>query len=194
MKSAVTRNPIVAPPKSRVNAKVTRVVREHGRSAAPPPAAADALCVELDAVRGLLDRLAMGRYDVVIFMTGSSVWALFELAQELGRHGELVRALQTTTTACSGPKAAAILRSFGLQPTLGERGLFTTHRLIYSLSQLKLAGRRVVRLNGVPSDAIAHGLRAQGARLRELSISLRRLPTRAGVADALRGGHEHRAE
>ncbi len=182
MKSAVIRNPMLAPPKSRVNAKVAQSVPEHRRAPPPLTAAAEALNVELETVRGLLDRLVAGRYDVLIFMTGNSVWSLFELAQELGRQGDLLRVLQAITTACRGPKAAAVLGRFGLQPTLGERGLFTTPRLIYSLSQLKLRGRRVVRLNGAPGDAIADGLRAQRARLRELSISQRLVPTKASMS------------
>jgi len=180
MKSAVNRNPIATPPKSRMNAKVAQIVPQRRGAPAPLAAVSEALSVELDAVGGLIDRLVAGRYDVLIFVTGNSVWSLFELTHELGRRADLVHALQAITTACISPKAAAILRRFGLQPTLGERGLFTTQRLIYSLSQLKLRGRRVVRLNGAPGDAVADELRAQRARLREISIS-QRLPLSEGL-------------
>jgi uroporphyrinogen-III synthase len=161
-KNARTRNPIGAPLESRARAKP------------------EALDCDLDEVRELVDELVAGRHEVLIFMTGNSVSSLFELAQELDRHEELVTALETVTTACRGPKAAAVLRGFGLQPTLGERGLFTTPRLIYALSRLELAGRSVVRLNGAPSDAIANRLRAQHVRLREFSIQ-RRSPTKASM-------------
>jgi len=124
----------------------------------------------LEEVRGLLDELAAGRHEALIFMTGNSVASLFEVARELGRHSDLLNALRVVTTACRGPKAAAVLRGLGLRPTFGERGLFTIPRLIYALSRLELAGRSVVRFNGAPGDAIANELRAQRATLREFSI------------------------
>jgi len=170
-KHAVTRNPVAPPPKSRVNAKVAQLAPKRRRAPPPLPAATEAPNAELAAVHGLLDGLVAGRYDVLIFMTGSSVRSLFELTQELGRRKDLVRVLQATTTACRSPKAAAILRRFRLQPTLGEPGLYTTRRLIYLLGRLNLAGRRVVRFNGAPGDVIANRLQDQRARLREFSIS-----------------------
>ncbi|HEY0464477.1 MAG TPA: uroporphyrinogen-III synthase [Polyangiaceae bacterium] len=183
VKYAVARSPVVPPPKSRVNTRVAPIARGQRRAPPPLPESADVPSAELDAVRGLLDGLVAGRYEVLIFMTGNSVWSLFELAQELGRHRDLVRTLQAVTTACRSPKAAAILRRFGVQPTLGERGLFTTRRLSYALGRLNLEGLRVVRLNGAPGDAIANRLREQRARLRELKLSHRRTPIKASMSE-----------
>ena len=184
LKYAVTRNPVLPPPKSRVNAKVVSIVAERRR--APFPVAAEALTVELAAVRGILDKLMAGRCDLLIFMTGNSAWSLFALAQELGRLRDLVQVLQVTMTACRSPKAAAILRRFKVAPTLGEPGLYTTRRLIYALRRLDLEGRRVVRVNGAPGDMIANRLRDQRARIHELSLSHRRTPIKASMSELLR--------
>ena len=173
-KSATKRHPIVAILKSSTNGEFERIVTEHNDVPLPLRATTEALRIELEEVRRLLDELAADRHAVLIFMTGSSVSSLFELADELGRHTDLVRALRTVTTACRGPKAAAVLRNFGLQPTFGERGLFTTSRLMYALGKLRLAGRSVVRFDGVPDDAIANRLLALRAGLREVSICRRR--------------------
>lgn len=185
LKHAVTRNPVVPPPKSRVNAKVAPIVASHRRAPPQSPAAAEPLNSELEVVREMLDKLMAGRYELLIFMTGNSVWSLFVLAQRLGRLKDLVQVLQAVKIACRSPKAAAILRRFKVQPTLGEPGLYTTRRLIYALGRLDLAGRIALRLNGAHGDSIANRLRDQRARIREFSISPRRTPIKASMSELL---------
>ena len=182
LKHALTRNPVVQPPKSRANAKLPPIAAER-RRAPRLPTVCKPLNVECDAVQTLLDGLVAGRYDVLIFMTGGSVWSLFVLAQQLGRQKDLLHVLQATTTACRSPKAAAILRRFKVEPKLGAPGMYTTRRLIHLLGRLDLAGRRVVRLNGAPGDLIANRLRDQRARVRELSISHRSTPIKASMSE-----------
>ena len=170
LKRSANRKPLDSAPKLRVNANGAQIAPKHG---APQTirALAGGLNVELDDVHSLLDALVARRYQVLIFMTGDSVRSLFEITEELGRHRDLLRALQATKTACRSPKAAALLRRFKLQPTLGEHGVYTTRRLISSLGRLDLEGRTVVRLDGAPGDVIANRLREQRARSRILDIS-----------------------
>lgn len=183
LKYAVNRNPVVPPPKSRVNAKIARVVADQKHAPPARPAPSDGQNAELDAVRRVLDNLVAGRYELLIFMTGNSVWSLFALAQELGRKRDLIQALQAVQTACRSPKAAAILRRLKVPPTLGEPGLYNTRRLVYSLGRLDLAGRRILRVNGAPGDLISSRLRDQRARLREFSICHRRTPIKASMSE-----------
>ena len=183
VRSAVSGNQVVPPPKSRVNATVAPSVAEHRRPPSPLTVVDEALNMELDVVRRILDELMGGRCDLVIFTTGSSVWSLFVLARELGRLSDLVQVLQSMTTACRSPKAAAILRRFKVEPTLGEPGLYTSCRLIYALGRLDLAGRRAVRLNGDRGDPIANRLRAQRARLREFSLTSRRTLSKPAMSE-----------
>jgi uroporphyrinogen-III synthase len=123
-----------------------------------------------DEFRSLLDELAAGRHEVVIFMNGTAASSLFERAQELGRRDELTRSLRQVTTACRGPKAAAVVRGFGLPRAIGSREPLTLLRLTHALGQLELAGQSVLRLNGDPDDVLAQRLHARRAQVREVYL------------------------
>jgi uroporphyrinogen-III synthase len=149
------------------------------------PAISQALYVELEEVRLLIDELAAGRYEVVLFMSGGAVSSLFECAEELGRRPELVSALRALTIVCRGPKATAGLRRFGLYAKPQAGALFTTSSLMRSLQRLELRGRGVLRLNGEPGDALAKSLAAQHAKVREISLVQRRSPEDTAATEAL---------
>lgn len=138
------------------------------------PAVSEALYLELEEVRCLIDELASGRFEVALFMSGSAVSALFECAHEVGRRGDLVSALRSVTITCRGPKATAGLRRFGLNAKPEAGAPLTTNSLIRSLQQLDLAGKGVLRFNGEADDLLAKSLRAQGAHLREIELTQRR--------------------
>jgi len=159
----------------------------HARDAIPIalPVVSEALYHELERVRCLIDELAAGRYEVVLFMSGGAVSALFECAHELGRRADLVSALRALTITCRGPKATAGLRRFGLHAKPEAGASLTTSSLMRSLQQLELAGKGVLRLNGEPGDALAHSLRAQGANLREIILQQRRSVKDTAESEAL---------
>ncbi len=113
--------PVVALLEARMKSELARLVEKHGGAPLCVPAVREAPHIEPEAVRELLDELSAGRHEIVIFMTGVAVSLLFELAQELGRHAELVTSLRKATTVCRGPKPTAALRGFGVPPTLSAR-------------------------------------------------------------------------
>src|SRR5260221_14391401 len=95
--------PVVALLESRMKSELARLVEKHGGTPLCVPAVHEAPHIEADAVRGLLDELAAGEHEGVIFMTGVAVSLLFELAQEVGRHAEVITSLRAVTTVCRGP-------------------------------------------------------------------------------------------
>ena len=103
----------------------------HAHEAIPiaVPAVSEALYLELEQVRCLIDELAAGKYEVVLFMSGSAVSSLFECAQEIGRRSELVSALRALTVTCRGPKATAGLRRFGVHAKPESTAPLTTTSL-----------------------------------------------------------------
>src|SRR6478735_5249183 len=103
------------------------------------PAVSEALYLELEEVRCVIDELSAGRYEVALFMSGSAVSSLFECAHEVGRRGDLVSALRMLTIVCRGPKATACLRRFGLQGKVEASAPLTTQRMMRVLQQLELA-------------------------------------------------------
>jgi len=154
--------------------ELSGLLEAHDAISIAVPPVSEALYLELEEVRCLIDELASGRYEVALFMSGSAVSALFECAQEVGRRGDLVSALRSVTITCRGPKATAGLRRFGLNAKPEAGSPLTTNSLVRSLQQLDLAGRGVLRFNGELDDALSKSLRAQGAHLREIELTQRR--------------------
>jgi len=160
--------PVVALLEARMKSELARLVEKHGGAPLCVPAVREAPRIEPEAVRELLDELSAGRHEIVIFMTGVAVSLLFELAQELGRHAELVACLRHATTVCRGPKPTAALRGFGVPPTLSAREPFTAAELIDALSDLEISGRGVLLFNyGERSETLSETLLARRADLRE---------------------------
>jgi uroporphyrinogen-III synthase len=170
--------PVVALLESRMKSELARLVEKHGGAPLCVPAVHEAPHIEAEAVRGLLDELAAGKHEVVIFMTGVAVSLLFELAQELGRNAELVTSLRGITTVCRGPKPTAALRGFGVAPTLSAREPFTAAELIDALSELEVSGRGVLLFNyGERSETLSETLLARRADLREFWLYQWELPS-----------------
>jgi len=168
---------VVALLESRMKSELSRLVEKHGGAPLCVPAVHEAPQLEASAISGLLDELVAGEHEVVVFMTGVAVSLLFELAQELGRHAELVTSLRAVTTVCRGPKPTAALRGFGVPPTLSAREPFTAAELIDSLSEVELAGRSVLLFNyGERSETLSETLLARRANLREFWLYRWQLP------------------
>jgi uroporphyrinogen-III synthase len=177
---------VVALLESRMKSELARLVEKHGGTPLCVPAVHEAPQIEAELVCGLLDELVAGQHQVVIFMTGVAVSLLFELAQELGRHAELVTSLRTVTTVCRGPKPTAALRGFGVSPTLSAREPFTAAELIDALSDLDIAGRGVLLFNyGERSETLSETLLARRAVLREFWLYRWQLPTEIDAIEAL---------
>ena len=132
-----------------------------------------------EELSSVLDELAAGRHELVIFMTGSAAASLFETAQNQGRRAELLRALHRVTVACRGPKAASVVRGFGLPKAIGSQDSLTMLRLLHALGKLELSGQSVLRLDGVPGDELARRLRARRVQLCDVQLRPRRPVTRS---------------
>jgi uroporphyrinogen-III synthase len=71
-----------------------------------------------ERVRDLLDRLAAGAVDVLIFTSSPQVDRLFEVAKELGAEAQLGAGLRRVRVAAVGPVVAETLRSRGKIPDI----------------------------------------------------------------------------
>ncbi len=96
--------------------ELTALLHAHDAIPMAMPAVSEALYLELEEVRRLIDELAAGKYEVALFMSGGAVASLFECARELGRREAMVSALQTLTIACRGPKATAVSAALASMP------------------------------------------------------------------------------
>ncbi len=185
-KTSTRERPVIALLEARMKSELARLVEKHGGAPVCVPAVHEAPHIDPESVRILLDELAAGQHEVVIFMTGVAVSLLFELAQELGRHTELIAALRALTTVCRGPKPTAALRGFGVTPTLSAREPFTAAELIDALSDVEVAGRHVLLFNyGERSETLSETLLARRADLREFWLYRWQLPSDGAALEEL---------
>jgi uroporphyrinogen-III synthase len=176
---------VVALLESPADGELARVLCEYGAQLMTAALASEALYLELEEVRSALDELAADRYELVLFMTGSAVSSVIEMARELGRSSDLSSALRRVTTVCRGPKATAALRSHGLTQSLKSEEALNDTRLLQGLCGLARPGHTVLRFNGDPQDALAHTLRKRSVNLREIWLNLRVSPDDSREAVAL---------
>lgn len=115
-------------------------------------------------IEAWLDRLAAGRFDDLILLTGEGLRRLLGVARRTGRETATVAALGRVRTITRGPKPAKALREIGLTPGLAA-GTPTTEGVIESLAHETLAGRTVgVQLYpGNPNALLLDFLRGVGA-------------------------------
>ncbi len=73
----------------------------------------------LGPLRGLVGQIIDGELDAVAFTSQIQVRHLFRVADELGRSGELVSALNGRTVVASiGPTCSGVLEEFGVRPVI----------------------------------------------------------------------------
>jgi uroporphyrinogen-III synthase len=105
---------------------------------------------------------------VVIFQTGVGTAALLRKAEQQGRLADVLAAIGAATVVCRGPKPTAVVRRYGLEPTLVPQKPFTTNEVLEVLAPVDLTGRDVALVHyGERNAALADALLARGARLDE---------------------------
>ena len=181
-----TAAPRVAILEARMSHELARLVERHGGE--PVCVAALEERHELDADRAdqLVSALAMGAYDVAVFMTGVAASLLFQAAERIGRRSDLVAGLRRVTTVCRGPKPTAALRGFGVTPTLTARESFTSAEVIDAFAGIELQGRRIVLFHyGERSDSLAETLTARQAVVDEQWLYRWQLPADTSELESL---------
>jgi uroporphyrinogen-III synthase len=123
--------------------------------------------LDLDDDRAALDwlrRLASGRLDDLVLLTGEGLRRLLAIARRAAIEAPVIAALGRLRTVVRGPKPVRALREIGLAPGLSARTP-TTEGVVATLQGETLAGRRVgVQLYpGNPNDLLLDFLRGAGA-------------------------------
>jgi uroporphyrinogen-III synthase len=151
---------------SRLSTELAELVRRMGGT---PVAAPSVREVPHEAeTAAFVNQMASGRFSVVIFQTGVGTAALLRDAERRGRLAEVLAALGRATVVCRGPKPTAVVRRYGMEPTLIPQKPFTTKEVLEALAPVDLAGRDVALVHyGERNTALADALRARGARLSE---------------------------
>jgi uroporphyrinogen-III synthase len=152
---------------SRLSKELAELVRRMGGT---PVAAPSVREIPREAeTAAFVGQLASGRYRMVIFQTGVGAAALLRDAERQGLLTEVLAAVGAATIVCRGPKPTAVVRRYGLEPTIVPRRPFTTKEVLEAVESVDLADRSVALVHyGERNAALADALRARGARLDEV--------------------------
>jgi uroporphyrinogen-III synthase len=152
---------------SRLSKELAELVRRMGGT---PVAAPSVREVPREAeTAAFVDELATGRFGVIIFQTGVGAGALFREAERQGRLAAVLAGIGSATIVCRGPKPTAVIRRYGLEPTIIPQKPFTTKEVLEALTSVPLAGRDVALVHyGERNEVLSDALRARGAHLAEV--------------------------
>jgi uroporphyrinogen-III synthase len=163
---------------ARMETELANLARRHGLEPVSVPAVREEIADSADEVNSLIDALSSRDVDYIIFQTGAGAATLFDEAEKLNRHGELIEALKRTQIVARGPKPAAVLARRGLRAAISARAPFTTAELSEATLQVDMADKNVALIHyGEPNLSLAESLAHRGARLRELLLYEWRLPS-----------------
>ena len=162
---------------ARMESELANLARRHGLDPVSVPALREETADCAGEVNALIDALARGDMDYVIFQTGVGASTLLDEAEKLNRRDELIEALRRTRVVARGPKPTAVLARCGLRPAVSAREPFTTADLIDAMITVDLSDKNVALLHyGEPNLSLAEFGARRGARLRELLLYEWRLP------------------
>jgi uroporphyrinogen-III synthase len=162
----------VASLEARMSSEMADLIRRHGGIPYSVPAVREIALDCRSEVSLLLDHLLRDRIQIVIFLTGVGVKALFKEAEALERFPELLDALRKVIVVCRGPKPIAVLKREGIPIALSAVEPHTTSELLQALATLDLRGKGVAMLHyGERNTVLTEALHASGvAMLEELCL------------------------
>jgi uroporphyrinogen-III synthase len=156
---------------ARMSKELADLVERFGGRPYCVPAVREARLPPLEHVTAFIAALCAGRFSAVVLLTGVGVTALLREADSEGRLAETLNALRQTTTACRGPKPAAVLRRHDVPIGLSAAEPYTTRELLDALQAIDIDGKEVALVHyGERNSALADALEARGAELEELCL------------------------
>jgi uroporphyrinogen-III synthase len=90
---------------------------------------------DAERVVALIDRMAAGTVDVLLFTSSPQFDRLLEVAKEQSREAELRRGLERVQIAAVGPVVAETLRKFGREPDICPEQGFVMKNLVQQIKR-----------------------------------------------------------
>lgn len=153
---------------SRHAKEIAKLIASYGGSPTVAPAVREVSLQSHEALSFAADLLA-GKFDLVIFLTGAGVRALFAAVESSYTRQELAAALERTAIVARGVKPVSALREIGVKPSYVAPEPNTWREVLRILDDEvaathPLKGLQVaVQEYGVPSKELLAGLRERGA-------------------------------
>jgi uroporphyrinogen-III synthase len=134
--------------------------------------------------QGLLD----SKFDVVVFLTGAGARILFNAVLTRYAKADFFAAFNRTTTIVRGPKPVAVLREFGVTPTIVSPSPSTWREVLASVDSAYPQGlhglRIAVQEYGAVNEPLLEGLRQRGALVTQVPVYQWALPENLGQMHA----------
>ncbi|MFD3165532.1 uroporphyrinogen-III synthase [Herpetosiphon sp. NSE202] len=166
--------------------ELANLLSRHGAIPIHAPALREVSVDAAPVAQAVLQQLEAGQIELLILLTGVGTQQLIDAAASLELEQAMLAALANTTLVCRGPKPTAVLRRYGLRPSISAASPYTINDLINSLDQVELAGRGVGLLHyGERDRKLADYCLERGAVLHEQSIYEWQLPADLSPLDAL---------
>ena len=124
------------------------------------------------------NRVVTGQIDIVIFMTGVGVRHLIAEVERYVDRPRFLAALSDVTTIARGPKPVAVLKEFGLEPTVRVPEPNTWREVLATIDLCVPVAQQNVGLleYGRPNASLVAGLEARGARVEAVRVYRWELP------------------
>ncbi len=171
---------------ARLSSELAELVRREGGEPVCAPSVTEAAVDVVPLLPDLIDDVALGRVQLVVFLTGAGATSMLDQARAAGSYEPLVAALRAVTTVCRGPKPAAVLRKHEIPVHLNARTPHTTAELLEILPGSLVAEHGVALLHdGGGNPSLVEALRERGASVRELHSYEWRIPDDVRPIEAL---------
>lgn len=149
-----------------------RLIEKFGGQAHVSPSMRE---VQLDDQREAIDfahRLLVGEIDVVVLLTGVGFRYLMNVVSKHVDQERLIHSLTDVVTVARGPKPAAVMREYGLQPTYRVPEPNTWREILTTMdAELALNSQTVaLQLYGKVNPSLIAGLEARGAKVVSVPI------------------------
>jgi len=163
---------------SRMEQETARLIGRYGGRPLLAPAMREVPLDGNPAAEQFARRLLASEFDLVVFLTGVGLEALFALLDRSFDHQALIAALRRVITVARGPKPAAALRKLGLTATINIPEPNTWREVLHAIDQHQpVAGKQVaVQEYGVANIDLVAGLAARGAQVMQVPVYRWALP------------------
>jgi len=162
---------------ARMSGELSSMVERLGGTPYSVPAVRETPIEQPEETARFIDSLSVGRFDVVVFMTGVGATTLLREAEKLGRLEAVLAALRKAINVCRGPKPVAVLRRHDVQVNAAAAEPHTTTELLQSLDAIGVSGKSIALVHyGERNETAAGDLRQRGASLDEICLYEWRLP------------------
>jgi uroporphyrinogen-III synthase len=166
---------------SRHAKEIAKLIASYGGNPTVAPAVRE-VSLESGAALGFASSLLAGKFDLVIFLTGSGTRALLTAVEGSYSRQEIAAALERTVVVARGVKPVSALREIGVKPSFVAPEPNTWREVLRILddevsANHPLKGLQVaVQEYGVPSKELLAGLRERGASVTTVPVYQWSLP------------------